>query len=81
VHNEESACLAKIQAAQTDGFKVHGIFLLPGRVWWNEYCPHLYVALSEAAAARVPFELKRLRGELARFKRRPQGYGSAYFVL
>jgi ubiquinone/menaquinone biosynthesis C-methylase UbiE len=81
MHDEESDCLAKAQSAQAAGFEVHGFFLLPGSVWWNEYYRHLDAALQEATAARPPFELKRLQEEVARFKSQPRGYGSAYFIL
>jgi len=40
----------------------------------------LEAALAEASAARLPFELKRLREETARFRSEPQRHGSAYFI-
>jgi hypothetical protein len=81
VHDEEGDCLEKLQTAREDGFELRGFFVLPGSVWWNEYYRPLEAELVQATAARPPYELTRLREELAMVRGEPQRYSSAYFIM
>jgi SAM-dependent methyltransferase len=81
VHDEEGDSLAKFQAAREGGFELRGFFVLPWSVWWNEYYRHLEAALSQATAARPPFQLEQLREETARFRSEPHRHGSSYFIM
>lgn len=81
VHDEEGNCLAKAKSAQSAGFEVRALFVLPGSLWWNEYYRPLEAALAAATAVHPPFQLQRLREEVERVRSDPSRYGSAYFIL
>ena len=81
VHDDEGNYLKKIHYVESAKFKLCGFFVLSEMVWWNEYYKHLEAELTKAISTQPPFELSRLRKEVEQFKREPQRYRSAFFIM
>jgi len=81
VHDIEGNYIEKINAVESENFRLYGFFVLSETVWWNEYYRHLEAELTTATSTQPPFDLGCLRKEVAQFKREPQRYRSAFFIM
>jgi ubiquinone/menaquinone biosynthesis C-methylase UbiE len=81
VHGDAAAYMKKINSIAAANYTLHGFFLLPEIVWWNEFYRHLEVELTTASAAAPPYDLASLLKELESFKREPRRFSSAFFLM
>ncbi|MBM4162569.1 MAG: class I SAM-dependent methyltransferase [Ignavibacteria bacterium] len=81
IHHDAVDHMNKISAVESANFMLRGFFVLSESVWWNDYYKHLEAELTKAASAEPPFELSSLREEVEQFKRDPQNFRSAFFIM
>ncbi len=81
IHDDAANYMKKIKSIEPSEFKIHGFFILPETIWWNEYYKHIETELKKIPSAQFPIELKALKQELERFKSNPKKYTSAFFIM